>query len=186
MVQDQKARGVSASCPRCGKLHSHATLGGLTKAVQRCVCGKVTAKTLTVWSDTNLARPRLPLVVHIPLGIQSQNKTTYAHWTAHHRDKTRWLDQVGVSFAEWKNMRLLWSRWRIERVYKPPKREFDFGNLVGGAKPLVDCLTEHGVIFDDSPRFFTCDYSQYKGDANKTIITLLEYADERPSAYGLR
>jgi hypothetical protein len=71
-------------------------------------------------------------------------------------------------------MRLPWSRWRLERIWCAPKREYDFANFVGGAKPLIDCLIDHGLIYDDDPKHFTCEYEQIPGESNHTRLILLE------------
>jgi hypothetical protein len=50
----------------------------------------------------------------------------------------------------------------------------DYGNLVGGTKPIFDSLTRNAVILDDKPSCFKCDYSQRRGDEEIVILTLLE------------
>lgn len=52
--------------------------------------------------------------------------------------------------------------------------ELDYGNLVGGAKPIPDCLKRLGYIRDDCPKYFTCTYAQQKcrADAVRTMITI--------------
>lgn len=50
----------------------------------------------------------------------------------------------------------------------------DYGNLVGGAKPIPDCLKALGYIRDDRPSLFTCTYTQVrcKPSEVRTTITL--------------
>lgn len=52
--------------------------------------------------------------------------------------------------------------------------ELDYGNLVGGAKPIPDVLKALGWIRDDCPKYFTCVYKQVicKKPDIRTSITL--------------
>lgn len=123
-------------------------------------------------------RPELPFRVSFDRHVESQNKTTYSHWSKHFADKKDWLRRVQKAFADYHGMRLPWSSWALVRVYSSRRRLMDFANFVGGAKPLIDCLTECGVIYDDDPLHFTCSYQQVAGDTDITYLTLLEYKDE--------
>ena len=49
-------------------------------------------------------------------------------------------------------MRLLLRSYRTRLV--------DYANLVGGAKPIPDCLIRLGYLRDDTPRWFHCEYFQ--------------------------
>jgi len=51
----------------------------------------------------------------------------------------------------------------------------DYGNLVGGAKPIPDCLIRLGYLKDDAPKWFECEYLQEKckRDEARTVIELL-------------
>lgn len=119
--------------------------------------------------------PELPITFEIPALIESQNKTTYSHWRVHHADKTRWYALVGAYLSPLIGAAFYRSKWEITRLFCPPRRELDFGNLVGGAKPLIDCLTEHQIIVDDKPKNFECVYAQRPGSQNLTTIVLLDY-----------
>ena len=37
----------------------------------------------------------------------------------------------------------------ITRIYRKGRRRYDFDNLAGGCKPLVDALRKHDIIHDD-------------------------------------
>ena len=50
----------------------------------------------------------------------------------------------------------------ITRVMGKGQREFDYGNLVGGCKPIPDVLQELRLIHDDSPKWVTIEYKQRK------------------------
>ena len=68
--------------------------------------------------------------------------------------------------------RLMSSKWTITRHYTKKQREFDLANLVAGAKPFPDVLKYYGIIHDDAPRFFTCDYRQVQDGEDYTELTL--------------
>lgn len=79
-------------------------------------------------------------------------------------------------------LRLNWSEWQITRCWAPPRRELDYGNMVGGAKPIPDVLIEMGTIVDDKPAHFACNYLQRRcAGESYTLITLLRHAHERPT-----
>ena len=56
----------------------------------------------------------------------------------------------------------------IVREYPKGKRRYDRGNLVGGCKPLLDAMTEAGLLVDDKEKWLEDHYEQrpaYKGGA---------------------
>jgi len=116
------------------------------------------------------------------LVISSQNNSTYSHWSVYKRGKDGWSMALALLLRPVAGLRLNWSEWQITRCWAPPRRELDYGNLVGGAKPIPDCLIEAGVIVDDKPAHFSCGYFQLrtKGESY-TTITLLRFANERPA-----
>lgn len=128
--------------------------------------------------------PKLPAVFELPRRLKSQNKTTYSHWKVHHLDKQAWTKLVGHILRPCHGLQLPWSRWSLTRLYSGREREMDFANLVGGAKPLIDTLTDYQVIVDDAPTYFSCDYSQERGGRSMTVLTLLEIGDATSNKTG--
>ncbi len=66
------------------------------------------------------------------------------------------------------------------RLISYRNRLLDFGNLVGGAKPIPDILKLLGYIKDDRPKWFECDYQQHQvpiGEERTEII----FIDEVPA-----
>lgn len=53
--------------------------------------------------------------------------------------------------------------------------ELDYGNLVGGAKPLVDALVKEGVLYDDKPRWLDEDYRQQPTPKGRGRIVIEVY-----------
>lgn len=114
--------------------------------------------------------------------ISSQNNSTYSHWSVYKKGKDSWSMALGLLLRPVAGLRLNWSEWQITRCWAPPRRELDYGNFVGGCKGPIDCLTEAGVIRDDKPANFSCDYVQTRVSGESyTLFTLLRTAHERPS-----
>lgn len=173
---------ATATCPKCGEPVS-GDLADITRHVKSC--GKSPKKRplkpgAPVQATTTA--PALPWEIRVPLVISSQNQSQYSHWSVYKRGKDSWSMALALLLRPVAGLRLNWSEWRITRCWAPPRRELDYGNLVGGAKPIPDCLIEAGVIVDDKPAYFSCGYSQLrtKGESY-TLITLLRFANERPA-----
>jgi hypothetical protein len=164
---------LRAHCPLCGAEVAGEDIPRLRKAVSAC-CRKQKKTNKREPRISSVALPPLPLTFVFPRSPESQNKTTYAHWRSHHKDKRRWQVCVNPLLAPYRGLWLDTSRWTLTREYAHPAREFDYANLVGGCKPLIDILTEEGLIVDDSPSHFACAYDQRKADVTQTILTLVE------------
>lgn len=52
------------------------------------------------------------------------------------------------------------------RTYTGRAKPFDRDNLIAGMKPLRDCLTELGIIVDDSDKWLEAHYQQELGHTN--------------------
>jgi hypothetical protein len=111
----------------------------------------------------------------LPRDIKSQNSTTYSHWRVYYNEKKAWLAVVSRCMRDMHGMRLDRSTWRIVRRYCGRQREMDHANLVGGCKALVDCLTKCGIIVDDAPKYFDCNYEQWRNEEGLTgtVVQLL-------------
>lgn len=158
-MEASPADHLSGACTVCGRTHQADRLERLAELLDGCCRVAVL--------------PTLPFRMVVPRGPLSQNRTTYAHWTVYRRDKVSWLNQLTVVAAPLVGLSLPFSRWSIHRQYSGRERAFDFANLVGGCKPIPDCLKKLSVIQDDSPGQFECQYTQSKGDQTLTVITLV-------------
>ena len=61
----------------------------------------------------------------------------------------------------------------ITRLFGKRGRSYDIGNLVGGAKPLIDALVTTGWLVDDSPKWLECHYSQHRSDTDRHLIRIV-------------
>lgn len=75
---------------------------------------------------------------------------------------------------------------RITREYAGRKREMDYGNLVGGAKLIIDAMQREiggkkkpipgvGIIIDDSNANFIGIYRQERAEADAAYFEVWEY-----------
>lgn len=66
-------------------------------------------------------------------------------------------------------------RIHFTRFWGKGKRAFDYGNLVGGFKPLLDMLVADGHLVDDKPKFCSEYYRQYKApDGKEHVVIVIE------------
>jgi len=65
---------------------------------------------------------------------------------------------------------------RVEITRYSPSKLLDFGNLVGGCKPLLDAMKNVGLIYDDSIAYIQDTYTQLKCSKGmeKTIVKISE------------
>lgn len=102
--------------------------------------------------------------------VPSQNKSTYAHWSAYAKEKRAWAILLRAAFTpkpppeHQVRMRIVSYRVRL----------CDYANLVGGAKPIPDILKSLGWIKDDAPQWFVCEYVQHKcpRSEERTVIEI--------------
>jgi len=61
------------------------------------------------------------------------------------------------------------------RYWKRGKYGYDYGNLVGGFKPLLDALVRAGLLVDDSPKHITEYYDQRRSpDGTDYVQVVIE------------
>lgn len=170
---------MKARCPKCQQ--------DVTGSLEECMrhvdsCGlKKTKKTKIrpdeAYGDCRPNMPVLPLALTCERATQSQNAYKSKHFWFYTNDAKGWLNYLRPIAIDLNilGLGLVWSSWRITRIFGGRQRAFDYGNLVGGCKPLPDALINLGIIVDDDPAHFTCAYEQREADGNiKTIIELLE------------
>lgn len=104
-----------------------------------------------------LAKPR-GHSIRLARRIPSQNQNQYRHWSHYRVERDLWFvllrQHLPPKTPPTGKVRVLIQSFRSRLV--------DFANLVGGAKPIPDCLKRLGWIHDDSPDFFDCTYEQFK------------------------
>lgn len=97
-------------------------------------------------------------IITIKRRVPSQNKSQYSHWRHYTRERDAWYVLLRSALSP---RGLVEYPVRIAiRSYR--NRLVDYANLVGGAKPIPDCLKRLGYLKDDSPRWFRCSYEQFQ------------------------
>lgn len=98
----------------------------------------------------------------IPKDIESSNRFLAWHKKgrykyANYRDS--WYSVLNLFFRKIER-----SKTRIEasiyRIMGKGARHFDLANMIGGTKPIPDFLKRAGWIWDDSDKWFECEYFQ--------------------------
>ena len=123
----------------------------------------------------------------LPVAAGSQNKGGFNKGAAMHsyrRARGAWIGYLSVMARHHKIPPATGRRAvRITRQYSGLKRPFDYGNLVGGLKAVVDAMQREiggkakaipgaGLIVDDSEKWFVGIYEQRKGASDCVVFEL--------------
>lgn len=113
-----------------------------------------------------------PKLIVIRRRLPSQNDAMYRHWKTYTRERDAWFILLRTQLPP---CRPVEHPVRLAiRSYR--SRLLDYANLVGGAKPIPDCLIRLGYLKDDSPSWFSCTYEQFQVPAadHRTEIEFLD------------
>jgi hypothetical protein len=113
------------------------------------------------------------VTLSLPFATPSQN--TYQRW--HFRKQASYLAQVQMVIRSELNRQGLYGQQTTARKASVVIRRYssgslDYGNLVGGCKPLLDALRYEGLIHDDSVRWLDDRYEQHeakRGEARTEV-----------------
>lgn len=118
----------------------------------------------------------------LPRAAQSLNSVGVNHKTNHkyRRERRAWAYQLtrygalDIPEAEGKRRIFFLRQWAAG------KRAYDYGNLVGGFKPLLDMVVDCGLLIDDKPKHCADYYKQMRSPdgTDRVIITLEDYYSE--------
>lgn len=129
----------------------------------------------------------------VPRRLTTQNRggsNKGAGMFAYKRERSAWIrDLTTLVKAGMVNEACSRRVVRITREYAGRCREMDYGNLVGGLKPVVDAMqceiggkrqaiTGAGIIVDDSPDWFIGIYEQRRGDIDAVTFEIWDLPDE--------
>lgn len=100
------------------------------------------------------------MILALPILTPSQNEYNAWHWRKRHQ----WTKGVETVLRSQLNA-TGWSKPQepvtmLVVVTRYSAGTLDEGNLVGGAKGLIDALVRLGVLYDDAPRWCTAVYKQ--------------------------
>lgn len=105
-----------------------------------------------------MSEQRTGKIIIIKRRVPSQNQSQYKHWRNYTRERDAWFvllrSQLTPRDAVAEPVRLAIRSFRNRLV--------DYANLVGGAKPIPDCLIRLGYLKDDAPQWFRCTYEQFQ------------------------
>lgn len=131
--------------------------------------------------------------IFIPGRVSSQNgggSNRGAAMHAYRRERDAWIRSLhvmglGRQMPKEDGRRIV----RITRNYTGRCQQMDYGNLVGGMKPIVDAMQREikgrntiirgaGLIIDDSPQRFTGIYEQRRADADLLTFDVWDLPDK--------
>lgn len=100
------------------------------------------------------------MIIRIKRRIWSQNARDKTHWSGQRRERDAWkvhlLAKLGGMQEPPRHRRyLIVTSYRAQLIT-------DHGNLVGGAKDLIDALVHVGLLRDDADQWASIRYEQRK------------------------
>lgn len=107
------------------------------------------------------------VAIKVHTKVPSANEWTFGTRWSYLKHRNLWYDymsELGANDAEP-------SCFKYARVQCHRPRLLDYGNFVGGCKPIGDYLKHNGWITDDDPGHFECRYVQYRDRCAKTYIS---------------
>ena len=89
-------------------------------------------------------------IITIARRVPSQNTNQYRHWSHYAKERDTWFLLLRAQLP---------PRPPVDRPVHMLLRSYrnrlvDYANLVGGAKPIPDCLIRLGHLKDDGPKWF--------------------------------
>jgi len=103
-------------------------------------------------------------------GVGVNNKTNRGY-----RKERNDCDKKVRSFLAQHDIPIASSRRRVlfYRFYGKGKRAYDYGNLVGGFKPLLDVIVRNKLLVDDNPKFCSDYYFQAKSATGVDYVQVI-------------
>lgn len=104
----------------------------------------------------------------------SLNTCKWKHWSYHLKLRKHWSTLVMIAKIR-NNGTLIAPAHACVTVTRYGKRSLDHDNFIGGCKPLLDALKDHGLILDDDAAHMTLTGVQMplvKGDSPGTLVEI--------------
>jgi len=111
------------------------------------------------------------MLIAINRAIDSQNVTDRSHWSVKERIKKEWTKLIWVTL----NGKCQQATGKkIVKITSIRSRLLDMGNLIGGAKYLIDAIRDLGLIVDDNTKWVEIEYKQKQQKLGKSTIIEIE------------
>lgn len=109
-------------------------------------------------------------MIRLDLGrvVPSQNATMWRHWRAYQQERDVWYYLIRAQLVP----RLPIKRKVYGVILSYRSKQLDYGNLVGGAKPIPDALVKLGYLKDDNPTWCEFVYAQEIDGRELTVVCL--------------
>lgn len=111
-----------------------------------------------------------PVIITVPLKIESMNKTVGRHWSNKSGTRRMWEKALAICGNREVDKRAL--PYRNVTIISKRRRLIDQDNLIGGAKQLVDSMKALGWIEDDRVGAVKISYDQVKAPDDMTLLRM--------------
>lgn len=111
-----------------------------------------------------------PVIITVPLKIDSMNSTVGRHWSKKSGTRRMWEKALAAVGNKLVDRRAI--PYRSVTIVSKRRRLIDQDNLVGGAKHLVDSIRALGWIEDDCVGKVKITYEQSKSPDDMTILRM--------------
>ena len=105
-------------------------------------------------------------IIKVHMRVPSANSWTFGTRWSYLKHRDMWYDSMSVLGVNDKQP----NRFTYMRVQCHRPKLLDYGNFVGGCKPIGDFLKHNGWIMDDDPWHFECRYIQHVDRIPMTYI----------------
>ena len=99
-------------------------------------------------------------IIQIPVSMISLNKVLKWHWSKRLRTRKEYQFMIRGQINKIKCRKATKDDMCKLVITSSVKRKYDYDNLVGGCKMLLDALKREGFIYDDSPDYVNVEYHQ--------------------------
>ena len=90
-------------------------------------------------------------IIELPISTPSLNKTIKWHWSKRSRKRKEYQFMIAGQMNKIKCRKATKEDMCRLVITTSVRRKYDYDNLVGGMKNLIDALKREGFIYDDSP-----------------------------------
>ena len=111
--------------------------------------------------------------IKIPISMPSLNKLLKWHWSKKTKKRKFYQLLIRNEMNRVGYKKVKKNEFCSLEITTSVQRKYDYDNLVGGMKPLLDALRKEGFIYDDNPDSILVNYHQKTDKKPYTTIKRL-------------